>query len=223
MGDRPNYYAIIPANVRYDKDLIPNAKLLYGEITALCNEKGYCWATNEYFASLYNVSHKTITSWINSLVEKTFITTEIVYKEGSKEILHRYLRIVPDPTEEKVTTPTHEKVIENTTVSNTTSNNTKEVVSKEIFKHGTCVVIGLDAWKSLLTDLKKKGVPDYGVAMMLDKIDEYDKGRPEKKRYKDYALAIRNWVVEWWFTRGKLLPIPKEYEYIKIYRRFLDA
>ena len=58
MEEKPNYYAIIPANVRYDNDLKPNEKLMFGEITALSNKNGYCTATNAYFAKLYNVTKK---------------------------------------------------------------------------------------------------------------------------------------------------------------------
>lgn len=72
-----NYYAILPANVRYDKDITPNAKLLYAEITALCNEKGYCWATNDYFADLYNISDRTIRRLISQLSDKKYIVVEL--------------------------------------------------------------------------------------------------------------------------------------------------
>lgn len=41
--EQPNYYAIIPACVRYAK-IKANAKLLYGEITALANKTGECYA-----------------------------------------------------------------------------------------------------------------------------------------------------------------------------------
>lgn len=124
-----NYYAIIPANVRYDDNVRPNAKLLYGEITALCNERGFCWASNQYFAELYKVSKTSISLWIKELINNGYITTELIYKEGSKEILHRYLRIVNDPTQQKLNTPTQQKLKDNNTSLNNTINNTKDIIS----------------------------------------------------------------------------------------------
>lgn len=121
-----SYYAIIPANIRYDSSITPNAKLLYGEITALCNEKGYCWANNEYFASLYGVSKVSISKWIRQLVEKGYIDSVFEYKEGTKEILNRYLTIINDPIKEKFNTPIKEKFKDNNTLINNTSNNKKE-------------------------------------------------------------------------------------------------
>ncbi|MDK0695888.1 conserved phage C-terminal domain-containing protein [Clostridium perfringens] len=133
-----SYYAIIPANVRYDKDLTPNAKLLYGEITALCNEKGYCWANNGYFADLYSVSKVSISKWINQLIDKAYIRSEIIYKNGTKEIDKRCLYIggipikekfntsitsVNEGTKEKFNTPIKEKFKDNNTVINNTFNN----------------------------------------------------------------------------------------------------
>ena len=125
MGDEnKSYYAIIPANVRYDTNLKDKAKLLYGEITALCNEKGYCWATNDYFASLYGVSKTTISLLIKNLIESGYINSQIIYKEGTKEILNRYLSIVTDPIKENLNTPIKEKLKDNNTSINNTINNT---------------------------------------------------------------------------------------------------
>ncbi len=95
--DEPSYFATIPANVRYDKNLKDKAKLLYGEITALCNKDGFCWAKNEYFADLYGVTKTTVSTLIKNLVDNGYIKSKIIYKEGTKEILNRYLSIVIDP------------------------------------------------------------------------------------------------------------------------------
>lgn len=91
--EKPNYYAIIPAEIRYDKDLTANAKLLYGEITSLCNEKGICWASNQYFADLYSTTKETISRWISQLAKKKYIAIKMFYKKDSKEIDKRIISI----------------------------------------------------------------------------------------------------------------------------------
>lgn len=73
MQKDAGYFAILPANIRYDKSLPANTKLLYAEITALCRAEGYCWATTKYFQELFGVDERTIERWIKKLVDKKYI------------------------------------------------------------------------------------------------------------------------------------------------------
>lgn len=123
MKEKPNYYAIIPADVRYDNELKDKAKLLYGEITSLSDKYGYCYASNKYFAELYGVTVTTISLLIKNLVEKGYIESEIKYKEGSKEILNRYLKIIKGGYLKNFKEGYLKKVKDNNININNTSNN----------------------------------------------------------------------------------------------------
>jgi hypothetical protein len=86
--NQPNFYAVIPATVRYCEHLIPTAKLLYGEITALSNERGYCWAGNSHFARLYNVSDFTVSRWISQLEKHGFVRVQIDKEAGNQRLIY---------------------------------------------------------------------------------------------------------------------------------------
>jgi hypothetical protein len=90
--ENKSYYAVIPATVRYDERLKLLSRMLYGEITALCNERGYCWASNAYFAELYGMSIKSISRSVNELKECGYINVELQFKE-TKEVDKRIIRI----------------------------------------------------------------------------------------------------------------------------------
>ncbi len=99
----PGYYAIIPAPVRYaqhykdggkTRKVPQGAKLLYGEITALCNKKGYCWALNEYFTELYEVDERTIRRWIHAL-EKLGVIDILLIPTDEGTVRHIYLSDKP--------------------------------------------------------------------------------------------------------------------------------
>ncbi len=80
----PTYQINIPAAVRFDKRLPANAKLLYGEIKALCDQQGYCWANNHYFADLYSVKKETISLWLKQLRERGLVQVHINEKQGNQ-------------------------------------------------------------------------------------------------------------------------------------------
>lgn len=191
MTEHRSYYAIIPANVRYDKRLKPNTKLLYGEITALCNERGFCWAGNEYFADLYGVNKETISRWVSDLIKFGYLNREIIYKEGTNQIINRYLRINQYPIDEKVK--------DNNTSINNTFNNTKEYIrelppSKKLkdktirHKYGEYknVLLSDDQMEKLKTEFPN----DYQER--IERLSEYCES--SGKTYKNYLATIRSWA-----------------------------
>ena len=130
-NNKPSYFSIITAAVRYDSDLPPNAKLLYSEISALCNLTGECWAENEYFAKLYNKETETISRWISALKRNGHIEVKIARKKGNKRAI-TLLTKKSIPIDKKVNTlltkksiPIDKKV--NSYIrNNNTINNTRE-------------------------------------------------------------------------------------------------
>lgn len=81
---KPGYYALIPAEVRYDKTLSSNAKLLYGEITAHIGMGGYCCESKHYFADILGVSAASVIRLLSKLEKSGHIVRKIV---NGKEVI----------------------------------------------------------------------------------------------------------------------------------------
>lgn len=209
MNEHRGFYAIIPAIVRYDNQLNGNAKLLYGELTALANERGYCWATNQYFASLYNVSKRTIISWMKQLEKRKYIKIQVFYKPDSKIVDRRHIYILPFPTdtefytpseenfitygknlheggEENFTTPGEENFTENNTLFNNTENNTFNK-KNSVEQSSTMSELFEKVWKTYPKKTNKKKAKDQFLKKFKSEedLDQFKKG------YKDYLKYIK--------------------------------
>lgn len=180
MKEQPTYYSILTAYVRYDRNLTDSEKLLYSEITALSNKYGYCTATNNYFAKLYDVTKVTISRRISNLKKHGYLDIEIILEDNEvkqRKIypLSQKLRGINTndntPINNSDNTPINRNDKDNNTSNNNTSINT---TSKN---------------KSVLGDvIDKRTNRDYSEI-----ISEYNKlafGLPTQRTYEQ----IENWL-----------------------------
>jgi SOS-response transcriptional repressor LexA len=215
-----SYYAIIPADVRYDNDLSPNAKLLYGEITALCNEKGYCWAGNAYFSELYKVTNRSISNWINSLEQKGYIKRTIIRSGENKQVEQRIIHInngknLHDPIEENflpygknLHDPIEENFRKNNTFINNTTNNTCDKkksppkvsdtdYSSEFAKFWEVYPKKVDKKRALEAYVKyrKTSKNQVPITSIVQAVQKYASSVKEKRYYKNPTTYINgeNW------------------------------
>lgn len=83
-----NYYIVIPATIRSAKDITPTQKLILGEIITLSKNSGTCWASNRYFAEVYDISRRSVITHIQELESKGYV--KIRYKTEN-QITQRHI------------------------------------------------------------------------------------------------------------------------------------
>ena len=195
--EKPNYYAVIPAEVRYNKKLTPNAKLLYSEITALCNMNGKCTASTQYFCRLYEVSRASIQNWLRLLEKNGYIIRDVKYRLGSKEILSRSIKLVDTPSL-KICTDNTNINITNTNLTDSNSAYFKKPTLDEVKNYciernnnidaesfiayyeskGWTVGSGkMKNWKAAVITWEKKNFKKPTMSKIDSQINEYLKGK----------------------------------------------
>jgi DNA-binding transcriptional ArsR family regulator len=85
-----NWYAVITADVLYDRKLSPIQKLLVAMISNSSNEEGYCWATNSYFSEALGCNQRTIQRHIEELEEAGYVDRSVI-RDGDGVVTQRVL------------------------------------------------------------------------------------------------------------------------------------
>lgn len=187
---KPNYYAIIPADVRYNDKLTANSKLLFGEITALTNKTGVCWANNKYFAELYNVDKKTVSRWIHQLQEEGYLDIVMEYNKETKQITKRSMKITTSTPMDKIVgggqkdPQGRDKNVQDNIYTNNNKNNIKKntATSKKVSDFRDDYVLAYD---HIIKLFHERNIPKNNDMKIkwLDVIrlcDEKDKVKPQQ-------------------------------------------
>jgi hypothetical protein len=127
----------IPKEIWLNEELTIQEKALLVEIKSLDNEVG-CYAKNKHFMEFLGVGERRIQLIIQGLIKRGYLTSTFKYKEGTKEIEKRTLKVdkvkyfgiqkgenipnevvnksTPPPGEESCTTPGEEKFAVSNTI-----------------------------------------------------------------------------------------------------------
>lgn len=208
--EKPSYYSIITADVRYDERLKPNEKLLYSEITALSNKYGYCTATNSYFSKLYRADKSTVSRWVSHLEKCGYVQVE--QTRNGKRIVQRKIYPVATPLltkksipyAQKDQYPIDKKVKGNITRVNTTSMNMRESIKQPLDTNSKLSLLSWPDSLGAMTDQISKlllDASDQGMSIdLLQKAVDITKYADPGTPYGYLKSVIGDWLSQGVYT-----------------------
>jgi len=213
-----NFYAVITSEVLFNKTFSCRQKILISMISNMSNEKGYCWASNEYFAEALDTTVRTIQRDILYLESKKIIG-RVIETDKSGMISLRALSVIdyvpaatpiPSSTKPKKRTTKEDK---DPTFTNSNSQALQQsteidllwLTLKSIYTpvedKGISNNIAIKKQKKILTNFSKeeqdfivKLFTKYSDKLVLDNpwLSNFFNARSTVKEVADYFREIKN-------------------------------
>ena len=216
MEEKLSYYVVIPMPIYDDETLKDSAKLLYGLISSLINEEGYCFASNEYLAKKRKTTPQNISRLLNELEKKEYIV--IIYLRDGAIIKNRKIYINSRLTEmltainQNVKCTVNQNVKESNKAIYSISNYIKEINKESFFENDDlnntfkeylqmryekkCKATKTTIDR-LIKKLNKKDVSE-AIAMLNYSIENGYQGVFELKKDKPYKQVPEEKVPDWY-------------------------
>lgn len=205
--ERPNFFAIIPANIRYDKTISASEKLFYAEISALAQKDGRCWASRRYFADLYGVDERTISRWTTRLTERGYIEVRVLRNEKNAIVRRNILiKVFHTPSDKNVSRggqkcpyPSDKNVADNNTSNNKVSK--KEATARPVENFNMIIEKSTDSKElreSLIEFVKfrkliKKPMTNKALDLIVSKLNKIGKDDRERVAIVNQSIE-RGWA-----------------------------
>lgn len=144
-------------------------------ISSLCAEKGYCYATNDYLANLFDTNESLISRKIKKLEQKGYI--RIDYKKRGCEVINREIRLSKMITDDYL--KSQSTIIKIDKENNINNNNTNNNIYGE-FKNVK------------LSDSEYHKLEQANLIPYIEKLSSYIASKG--KRYKSHYATILTWA-----------------------------
>jgi DNA-binding Lrp family transcriptional regulator len=211
----------IPADIWLNGKLTIHEKFILAEIDSFCSHYESCYASNEHFAKFIGLSTRRVKDIIKGLEDKGFIEREIIYKEHSKEVAKRLLRlhhpscgILHEGGAESCPTPSAESCPEN----NTSMNNTKEGIYIGAKPHRKRKPFIPPSFEEVEAYIAEKGY-SFNAKAFMDYYEASDWHKNNGKKVANWKKCCATWennATKYMFSKQKKQPTQADYdEWIK--------
>ena len=188
---------IIITRAVYELDLTPNEKFVLSNIGNVITSGGIYQFDNEWITTFTKVSKRQVSTIIRTLVTKGFISIELIYREGTKEVLKRVLKLTSRGME--VCNPTSRSTLPGG-IEVDFVDNRKSLLNSKDNKKSNINIAFADFWN--LYD-KKRGdtdkiekkwnaLSDKDRQLAMNYIPGYVKSEPNKRFRKDPTTFLNN-------------------------------